>query len=154
KERGADAQAIAGWNGDGPFLIVNNHIEGSGENLLFGGADPSIPMLVPADIEIRRNHIVKPLRWKQGEPGFQGTPWSVKNLLELKNARRVLIEGNLLENNWQESQNGFAILFTVRNQDGRATWSVVEDVTFAGNVVRHAANGINMHGRDDNYPSQ
>jgi hypothetical protein len=66
----------------------------------------------------------------------------------------VAIEGNLLENNWKQAQNGFAILFTVRNQDGRAPWSVVEDVIFADNVVRHAGNGVNMHGRDDNYPSQ
>ena len=154
KERGADTQAIAGWSGDGPFKIVNNYIEAAGENVLFGGADPAIPDLVPADIEIRRNHIAKPLRWKQGEPGYEGTPWTVKNLLELKNARRVLIEGNVLEGNWLQAQNGFAILFTVRNQGGRATWSVVEDVTFASNVVRHAAAGINMHGRDDNFPSQ
>jgi hypothetical protein len=154
KERGADSQAIAGWNGDGPFTIVNNYLEGAGENVLFGGADPAIPDLVPADIEIRRNHIAKPLRWKQGEPGYEGTPWSVKNLLELKNARRVVIEGNILEGNWAQAQNGFAILFTARNQDGRAPWSVVEDVTFANNVVRHAGAGISMLGRDNNFPSQ
>ena len=47
-----------------------------------------------------------------------GRPWSVKNIFELKNARRVLAEGNVLEHNWQHDQNGFAILFTVRNQDG------------------------------------
>ena len=52
-EVGADSQAINGWNGPGPFKIVNNHLEGAGENLMFGGADPSIPDLVPSDIEIR-----------------------------------------------------------------------------------------------------
>ncbi len=154
KDAGGEAQAIAGWNGPGPFKIVNNYLEGAGENLIFGGSDPSIRDLVPADIEIRRNHLAKPLRWKAGEPGFEGTTWVVKNLLELKNARRVLIEGNVLEYNWAQSQNGFAILFTVRNQDGRAPWSVVEDVTFANNVVRHAGSGINMLGRDNNHPSQ
>ena len=154
KEHGADTQAIAGWNGDGPFVIVNNYLEAAGENVLFGGADPTIRNLVPSDIEIRQNHIAKPLRWKPGEPGYEGTPWQVKNLLELKNARRVRIEGNLLENNWKQAQNGFAILFTVRNQDGRAPWSVVEDVIFEDNVVRHSGGGISMHGRDDNHPSQ
>jgi len=154
KELGADTQAIAGWNGDGPFVIVNNYLEAAGENVLFGGADPTIGNLVPSDIEIRQNHIVKPLRWKPGEPGYEGTPWQVKNLFELKNARRVRIEGNLLENNWKQAQNGFAILFTVRNQDGRAPWSVVEDVIFEDNVVRHSGAGISMHGRDDNHPSQ
>jgi len=42
----------------------------------------------------------------------------------------------------------------VRNQDGRAPWSVVEDVTFSGNVLRHAASAINILGKDDNHPSQ
>ena len=154
KEVGADSQAIAGWNGPGPFRIVNNYLEGAGENIMFGGADPTIPDLVPSDIEIRKNHIAKPLAWKSGEPGYEGKAWSVKNLLELKNARRVVIEGNLLERNWMQSQNGFAVLFTVRNQDGGAPWSTVEDVTFANNVVRQSGSGINILGTDDIRPSQ
>jgi hypothetical protein len=149
KERGADSQAIAGWNGPGPFVIAGNRLEAAGENVMFGGADPGIQGLVPADIEIRGNHVTKPLAWRA-----DGASWTVKNLLELKNARRVLIEGNLFEHGWAAAQSGFAILFTVRNQDGRAPWSSVEDVTFARNVVRHVAAGINMHGRDDQHPSQ
>ena len=153
KERGTDTQAIAAWNGPGPFRIANNYLEAAGENVMFGGADPAIPQLVPSDIEIVRNHITKPLRWKVGHASFEGTEWAVKNLLELKNARRVLIDGNLFEYNWPHAQNGFAILFTVRNQEGRSPWAVVEDVTFSNNVVRHVAAGINMLGRDDNHPS-
>jgi hypothetical protein len=42
----------------------------------------------------------------------------------------------------------------VRNQEGHAPWSVVEDVTFAHNVMRHSASGISILGRDDNAPSQ
>ena len=154
KEAGADSQAIAGWNGPGPFKISNSFLEAAGENVLFGGADPSIPDLVPADIEIRGNHLAKPLRWRAGSRDFEGTQWSVKNLFELKNARRVIVEGNVFEYNWPQSQNGFAILFTVRNQDGAAPWSVVEDVIFANNVVRHVACGINVLGRDDIHPSR
>ncbi len=154
KERTADAQAIAGWNGPGPFRIAGNYLEASGENIMFGGADPTIPGLVPADIEVVRNHMAKPLRWKKDDPSFEGVEWAVKNLFELKNARRVLVDGNLFEYNWPHAQNGFAILFTVRNQDGGAPWSVVEDVTFTNNVVRHVAAGINVLGRDDNHPSE
>jgi hypothetical protein len=153
-EVGADSQAISGWNGPGPFKIVNNHLEGAGENLMFGGADPSIPDLVPSDIEIRRNHFFKPLSWKIGHPTYAGRPWSVKNLFELKNARRVLAEGNLLEHNWQHDQNGFAILFTVRNQEGGAPWSTVEDVTFRKNILRHSGGGFNILAADNNFPSQ
>ena len=154
KEVGADSQAIGGWAGPGPFKIVNNYLEGAGENVAFGGTDPSIPDLVPSDIEIGRNYFSKPLSWKIGHPTYNGTPWTIKNLFELKNARRVLINGNLFEYTWLHAQNGFAILFTVRNQDGGAPWSVVEDVTFSNNVVSHTASGINILGQDNNYPSQ
>jgi hypothetical protein len=153
KEAGADSQAIAAWNGPGPFQIVNNYLEAAGENVLFGGADPTIRDLVPSDIEIRRNHFSKSLSWRIGHPAYAGTPWTVKNLLELKNARRVLVEANVFEQNWGHAQTGFSILFTVRNQDGTAPWSVVEDVTFRRNIVRHTGSGVNILGRDQN-PSQ
>jgi len=154
KIAGDDSQAIIGWEGPGPYLIRNNYLEAAGENLMFGGADPVIRDRVPADIEIRGNHFAKPLEWKTGSPGYAGTAWTIKNLLELKSARRVLVDGNVFEHNWAESQNGFAILFTVRNQEGSAPWSVVEDVTFSNNIVRHVANGINILGQDDRHSSQ
>src|SRR5712671_3572162 len=151
---GEDSQAIAGWNGTGPYAILNNHLEASGENVMFGGADPSVRDLVPADIEVRRNHFTKPLSWRIGDRSYAGTPWTVKNLLELKNARRVLIDGNIFEYNWPQAQNGFAVLFTVRNQDGRAPWSAVEDVTFSNNIIRHVAEAVNLLGTDDLHQSQ
>ncbi len=153
-EFGADSQAIASWNSPGPLKIVNNYLEGSGENVMFGGADPTVLNLVPSDIEFRRNHCFKPLSWKRDDPSYAGIRWSVKNLFELKNAQRVLVEGNIFENNWVDAQSGFAILFTVRNQDGTAPWSVVQDVTFINNIVRHTGSGISLSGTDDNRPSQ
>jgi hypothetical protein len=263
---GFDTQAICGWNGPGPFKIINNYLEAAGENVLFGGADPRIADLVPSDIEFRRNDCSKPLSWKEGilarpanlsssagnsfgsnltpgatyyyrvasrgragystmatstaseetavqlpfdqnsvniawdgvnyateyriyrtgdapdsesrnwvyyvttEPAFTdvgdgassadgstpptvATHWSVKNILELKNARRVVVDGNLFEHNWVDAQSGFAILFTVRNQEGTAPWSVTEDVEFTNNIVRHSAAGINILGRDDIHQS-
>ena len=154
KKAGEDAQAISTWNGPGPFKIVDDYLEAAGENVMFGGQDPSIKDLVPSDIEVRGNHFAKKLAWKKGETGYQGTNWQVKNIFELKNAQRVLVEGNLFEYNWAEAQNGYSILFTVRDQDGGAPWSVVQDVTFKDNVVRHVANGINILGQDDIHQSQ
>ncbi len=55
-----DAQAIAGFNGPGPFKISNNYLGGDTENILFGGADPRISNLIPSDIEITRNVFTKP----------------------------------------------------------------------------------------------
>ncbi len=150
-----DTQALMSWNGPGPFKIVNNFLEGAGENVMFGGADPSIAGLVPSDIEFRRNWVRKPPSWNQNDLGaYAGSHWSVKNLFELKNAARVLVDGNVFENTWLDAQVGFAILFTVRNQDGAAPWSVVRDVTFTNNIVRHAAGGVNILGLDNLHPSQ
>lgn len=154
KKAGEDSQAISTWNGPGPYKIVDDYLEAAGENVMFGGQDPSIKDLVPSDIEVRGNHFAKKLAWKKGEPGFQNTNWQVKNIFELKNAQRVVVEGNLFEYNWAQAQNGYSILFTVRDQDGGAPWSVVQDVTFKDNVIRHVANGINILGQDDDHQSQ
>lgn len=151
KSTAQDTQAIGGWNGPGPYTIVNNYLEAAGENLMFGGATPNITGLVPSDIVIRGNHFYKPLSWKPGDPSYAGTPWLVKNLLELKNARRVLIEANVFEHNWVGAdQKSFAIVFTVRAQAGAAPWAVVEDITFTSNIVRKSGSGINILGRDTN----
>jgi hypothetical protein len=86
-------------------------------------------------------------------PPSEGTDWQVKNLFELKNARRVLVEQNLFENNWQAAQPGYAILFTPRNQDGKCKWCIVEQVEFVHNVVRNVAGGFNITGYDSDAVS-
>ena len=70
--RGFDSQAILGYNGPGPFKIVNNYLEGAGENIMFGGADPVIRNLVPSDIEIVRNHLAKPRSWAPADSSVCG----------------------------------------------------------------------------------
>jgi hypothetical protein len=151
-EVGADTQAIGGWNGPGPFRIINNYLEAAGENVMFGGADPKIANLVPSDIEFRRNHCFKPLSWREGDPAYAGTRWTVKNLFELKNAQRVLVDGNVFENSWAAAQQGKAILLKSVNQDGTAPWSVTQDVTFTNNIVRHAAIAVDILGQDSHHP--
>ena len=146
KAKGQDSQAIGGWNGPGPFTITNNYLEAAAENLMFGGADPSVPNLVPSDITITDNHFTKQTAWRNES-------WVVKNILELKNARRVTIARNTFEYNWQSGQSGFAIVFTVRNQDGHCPWCQVDHVTFEQNIVRHVAAGISILGYDNNHPS-
>ena len=120
---GQDAQAILGWNGPGPFKIANNELEASGENVMFGGAARASNN-IPSDIEIRGNHFFKPLSWRVGSPSYAGHHWSVKNLLEFKNAQRVLVTGNILENNWLDSQIGMAFLLTPRAEFGKAPWAM------------------------------
>jgi hypothetical protein len=144
-----DAQAVNGGTGDapgGPYKIENNFLEASGENILFGGAAGST---TPADIEIRHNHFFKPLRWKPGQPDFVGSysgdPYIVKNLFELKNAQRVVIEGNVMENSWGGfSQAGFAILLLPANQGGKCPSCKVTDVTIRYNRISHVAGVVDI----------
>jgi hypothetical protein len=138
--KGFDSQAIEGWNGPGPFLIENNFLAGAGENVMFGGADPGIPNLSPSDITIRRNHF-----WK--DPAWKGR-WTVKNLFELKHAKRVLVEGNVFENNWADGQSGMAIVIKSSSDGDSAPQSQSADVTFRYNIVRNSPRGFNVQGID------
>ena len=138
-----DAQAIAGWNGPGPFKITNNYLEGAAENIAFGGADPVTGTnLVPSDIEIRHNHITKPMKWKGG-------PWLIKNLIELKVGRRVIIEANVLENSWSAAQD-FAIVMWSVNQQTTCTWCEVGHVLIQNNVIRNTAGGFSLNATGSN----
>jgi hypothetical protein len=150
-----DSQAIGGFNGPGPFEIFGNRLEGSAENIMFGGAAPAIADLVPTGIEIRRNHFFKPLAWRAGDPANTGyTPW-VKNLFECKNARDVVIEGNLMENNWAGAdQHGYAIVITPRGEGGAAPWATCENIRIESNVIVHVGGGVQIAGTDSSGPSQ
>jgi hypothetical protein len=69
--------------------------------------------------------------------------------LELKNAVRVLVEANLMENSWGGfSQSGFGILLTPKNQATKSTHVCplcqVTDVTIRYVHVSHAGAGIQM----------
>jgi uncharacterized protein YjdB len=145
--KGFDSQAIEGWNGPGPYLIENNFVAGAGENIMFGGADPGIAGLSPSDITIRRNHVYK-------DPSWKGL-WTVKNLFELKNARRLLIEGNIFENNWVDAQAGMAIVIkSSHDACSSCTWQGSQDVTFRYNIVKNSPRGFNLQavdGESDNH---
>ncbi|MGA7687025.1 MAG: hypothetical protein WCC32_14620 [Terriglobales bacterium] len=144
KGRCTDATAIGGAHSDEPFgtfKIYNNFLEASGEDILFGGG-PSENN--PTDIEIRRNHLFRPMIWKEGEPGYtpspKGEPYIVKNNLELKSSVRVLIEGNLLENSWGGfTQTGFSVLLTPASQASNCPKCRVNDITMRYNRIRNVA---------------
>src|SRR6266852_2898930 len=149
-----DAHAISGGTSgtqDGPFKIQNNFLEASGEAVLFGGGASNT---TPTDIQILKNHFWKPWQWMPGSPNFvggpNGNPFIVKNHLELKNAVRVLVEANLMENSWGGfSQTGYGILLTPKNQHTPSGANVcplcqVTDVTLRYVHISHAGGGIQM----------
>jgi hypothetical protein len=148
-----DAQAIGGGGGDyptGPIKIVNNFLEGAAENISLGGGAATT---TPTDIEIRQNHLFKPMTWMVGQPGFvggiDGNPFIVKNHFELKNAQRVLFEGNVAENSWGGfSQTGYSLVLTPKNQASRGKnvcpMCLVTDVTIRYNKVSHTGAGMQI----------
>ena len=144
---GQDSQAFCAWDGAGPYTLTNNFLEAASENVLFGGADSLSIDRVPSDILVEGNHFTKRLEWK----GTSGK--AVKNLFELKAAKRITVRGNTFERNWTDAQTGYAILLKVTNQNGAAPWSLLEDVIFEHNVVRDVENGFNVMGNDYDKPS-
>jgi len=144
-----DSQAIGGGVGNlsmGPYKIVNNYLEASGENILFGGGGGTRS---PTDIEIRRNHFYKPRIWQKGQAGYVGGkggyPFLVKNHFELKNGQRILFEANILEYTWGGfSQAGYSILLTPKNQDGKCAKCQVTDVTVRYSRISHVGAGFQI----------
>ncbi|MGA7925139.1 MAG: hypothetical protein WCA20_03970, partial [Candidatus Sulfotelmatobacter sp.] len=136
---GTDSKCIAGGANtvsstpESGVKLVNNFIEASGENFIFGGAASNT---VPLNFEIRLNLLFKPLQWNPdpGNPyydgGVSGHPFIVKNLGEFKNGNYVLLEGNELVNVWGGfTQIGHALLVTPANQNGLC------NVCFTGNIT-------------------
>ncbi len=140
---GEETQGICGWSGTKNVKIINNYIEGGAENIMFGGSDPATADLIPEDIEIRGNHLNKPNEWRNKK-------FTMKNLFELKNSRRVNFVGNYLENSWA----GSALTITVRNDGGTAPFSTIEDTLIKDNVIVNAADGLNVLGSDNLFPSR
>lgn len=135
----ADSSAIGSVTGVGPVKISNNYLEAAGVSVLWGGGGSQTTV---SDIEFRHNYVFKPLLWWKKSSNYFGTEFTVKNLYETKNSVNELIEGNIFENDWRQSQDGTAILLYPKNQYGGCPGCVVHDVTFRYNIVRHVANGM------------
>ena len=99
-----DAQAVLGGLGTpsgnwGGYKIVNNFLEASGENILFGGGEATAS---PSDIEVRRNHFFKPFLWMSGSPSYDGGAaasirhhgFSARNISELKQSMKALLDAS------------------------------------------------------------
>ena len=162
-----DSQAISGGTGplpQGVWRIHNNFLEAAAENILFGGSKYN--SATPADIEITHNHLFKPLSWMPGQASLVGQqdttpsrcanfdpnggglcPFIVKNLFELKNAQRLLFEGNVLENSWSGfTQHGQSILIEGANTSVNAIYSNVSvmDITIRYNRISHTHSGFGL----------
>jgi hypothetical protein len=129
----------------GPGKVFNNFLEVAGGGTVGSGGGSS--SLSAHDLEIRGNHMFKPLFWKTNDPTYFGTQFIVKNGLEFKDINRALIEGNVIENTWgqQSDQFGQLVLLGAKNQsvktfgtassDGAGTLTAAAGSTFSSSVV-------------------
>ena len=91
-----DSSALGGGNGDVPvstLKIYNNFLEAAGENILFGGVKSDTN---PTDIEIRRNHLFKPLAGKKAKrdslrvtSGHRQKPFRIEECESACSSRRI-----------------------------------------------------------------
>ncbi len=145
---GQTSQAISGHSGKGPYKIANNYLEASAINLVFGGDVTPDASHNAKDIEVCNNHFRKDPKWFHQDKNV----WEVKNLFELKHGHRVLVTGNVLENNWKKGQVGYAILIKSSAQWGDAsqTHQKTEDLVFAYNIISDSEMGLNISGGGSN----
>jgi hypothetical protein len=131
----SESHVICGYNGPGPFRLINNGINGGSQYVFFGGEASLCG--TPSDIETRYNYCTAPASW-------QGGPWHRKCGIEAKKAQFWLIEGNIIENVWAESQTGAGLLLKAEGYgDGMPTTA---DILVRHNVVRNVALGISIAG--------
>jgi hypothetical protein len=143
-----DSYTFLVFTSPGPFLIDNNHLEGAtAEGFLIGGADGQTGV-IPSDITITRNHILKPTEYWPGSPQYNGVRSVVKNGWEIKFGQRALVEGNVIDNVWCcYSQYGWGFLLTPKNNNGTVPGnanSVIQDITIRYNLFRHTLGGFQM----------
>lgn len=144
---GSDSQAVAAWDMGPGLVIKNNRLSAGSETILIGGADPIDETRNPVDITITDNTITK-------RPEWQAKLIGVKNTVELKNARKVVIENNDISQSWGgHGQDGYILVLTVRNQDGKCPTCNIEDVLIQNNRLSSGAAAINILGFDNNHPS-
>lgn len=138
----ADSTGISGGVDNvqtGPFKIVDNFVEASAENIIFGGGAATT---IPADMLVLYNYLFKPLIWNPASGSYAGIRWVVKNNFEMKNGNRILVQYNYLENAWAPDQVGSAFLLTPRSPSqqsptlpGTCPTCQTEHVTFRWNYV-------------------
>ena len=140
---GQDSQCVAVLSTPGPVRITRNVLPECGaENILVGGVPPAGPAFLPSDILIEGNAVAKPLRWKGADkPALIVT----KNLIELKDGRRITVRGNYARRNWQGGQDGFGFLSTMAT-NGACSFCEMRDVLWENNILEDVGAGWQVTG--------
>jgi hypothetical protein len=137
KNEGDAMCAVEGWNGPGPLIVVNSHLESAGTTVRLGDQPPSIAGTVLGDVLVGWSDLVRPRAWDPEDPTWDGSAWRTGSAVDLVNARAVTIEGNRIDHVWQ----AHAFRLEPRPDTGEP-WGLVQDVTIAANEVGDVAAGF------------
>jgi YVTN family beta-propeller protein len=157
-----DTQAVLAYNSPGPFLLYNNYLEATGENVMFGGADPTIANVIPSDVTVQRNYLNKLYSAWNNQPQ-PGPFYDVKNTFEIKNGQRMLLDSNVFSYSWGQGQGGDFVVLTPRAQCYNFTspppvgycnapWATASDITVTNNLFQHAGGMLYGYGLDTDTP--
>lgn len=75
------------------------------------------------------------------DPTYAGTLWNVKDSLEFKQGKRILIKGNTIANMWNSLQSGRIISIKSEDQSGTEPWNETSDIDVSSNVWINAYGG-------------
>lgn len=153
-----DSQAVFGLDGRGAHVYNNTYFEAASESIMYGGADNRVNGMVPTNIEFRRCSFSKPVAWRQLPALSNGSTLNEKNLFEIKNARRVYVEGSVFSNHWDalRSQYYAITLKSAADSPGSgqgSAWSVAEEIVLENNRISHVNGGVAVV-RDFFYPGR
>lgn len=145
----SDPIGIWAYMGSRIVLIQNCAVSASGENIILGGSDSTIAEN-ELDWVIRGNHLFKLPKWFDNDPTYDSYNRIIKNHLEIKKGRRVLIENNIMEDCGDEDdgQRLVAIALTPRNQSGGDTFAAVLDVEIRYNIIRRVGVIVTLMNHD------
>lgn len=140
-----ESHVICGYNGPGPYRVVNNLINGGTEAFIIGGALSACGM--PSDLEFRYNYLTRPFNWNPNVPTYDGIGGSYnKNIWETKATQFALIEYNVLEHSWQAAQDGAAFNVKSESYGNGGTIGYTADITIRRNLIRDTSMGTNVIG--------
>ncbi|MGD0792585.1 MAG: hypothetical protein ABR920_12525 [Terriglobales bacterium] len=176
---GSESHAVLWGNGTGPVKMDNNWVEGGSVSMFSGGSAADSNGGPSSDNEIRRDYIGKDINYRMltGSPGHAPHPpfgcgpsdlitahntcpflWVIKNDFELKVGHRTIIDGNLIENSWQDGQGGYCILINIDTCSGGQVCGIydqstglpttsTDNVRFSNNWVRNCPGPIELRNR-------
>jgi hypothetical protein len=138
----------------GSPIIDNNYIEMGNGVTVFAQESPTVPHTT--DIAITRNYFYGPpsLRFNTTNNAgvSDGRYYQHRQFLEFKRGERILVDGNVFENQWSDNvTGGFTIVLTPRVSDVTKPYSatnVIRDLTISNNTIKNAGGGIGAAGTD------